>query len=139
MKYLEEARVAGLVGGNGEFCFLLNKELACCVETNKADEWEYLTLRLESVKNNKLKGQIQRFPNQQEIAHVKHLFWGEEETVFQIYPKIDESYMVPHFTVALWKPDNKIDIPLPTVLGFYNRPTPEFEKGSEETSNSQKE
>lgn len=119
MNYLEDARISGLVGGHGVFRFLLNADLGCHVETNKIDNWEYLTITMIKVKNKKVLGGISRYPTLREQQHIKQLFYGDKVTVFSIYPKKDKSFIVRPWTAVIWVPvDQEIELPETQILGF---------------------
>src|SRR5262245_27994585 len=55
-----------------------------------------------------------RTPTWEEMAFIKGLFWGEEETVIQYHPPKSQYVNNHPFVLHLWKPIEQ-EIPLPPV------------------------
>jgi hypothetical protein len=66
--------------------------------------WDHVSI---SVRN--------RCPNWEEVCFVKHLFWGEEETVLQLHVPTSEYVNYHPHTLHLWKP-LLFKVPLPPSI-----------------------
>jgi hypothetical protein len=77
---------------------------------NETITWEHVSARIGYKKyHGKL---AERVPTWDEMCLLKDIFWGDDEVVMQIHPKM-EDYINQHpFVLHLWKPIG-VEIPTP--------------------------
>lgn len=62
------------------------------ISSGAGDEWEHVSVSCAD-----------RCPTWDEMAKVKELFWGEDETVLQFHPRKDKYRNVHPYCLHLWK------------------------------------
>lgn len=69
-------------------------------------DWEHVSVSLVGSSDT---------PTWQEMAHIKDLFWGEEDAVMQLHPPKDSYVNNHHGCLHLWRPIGQ-EIPLPPAV-----------------------
>lgn len=90
-----------------------NRRLFCRVSTGA--DWDHVSVSVSATRRNKKTGKVSRpLPSWEDMAYIKDLFWGEEETVIQIHPPHSQ-YVDNAQVLHLWKPQG-VKLPLPEQI-----------------------
>lgn len=83
----------------GELCRL--RVIAC---DGSVTGWEHVSVSLPD-----------RCPTWEELCHIKHLWWREDETVLQYHPAASRYVNVHPYTLHLWRPLAGVEVPMPPL------------------------
>ena len=96
-------------GNNGAFIVRTPNGVLLDIIVSDGMSWEHV-----SVKPSREK----RTPTWDEMSHVKHLFWEDDETVVQFHPKDVEHINCHEYVLHLWKPvGREIELPPGILVG----------------------
>lgn len=86
------------------------------IDPSNPDHWEHVSVSVVR-KNKKGYTKVDRTPTWGEMAFVKNLFWGPEETVIQFHPPESEYVNNHEHCLHLWKPPYEVKTPPTAMIG----------------------
>jgi len=89
--------------GGDETCGAFKVGHIACIASSGCG-WEHVSV-----------SRANRCPTWEEMAHIKNLFWEEEDAVMQLHPPKSKYVNTHPFCLHLWRP-KEADIPLPPTI-----------------------